>query len=263
MSNDEDMGTWGAGILDDDLAKDVYDAYRDARRAGEAAAQVVPSLARRFAPDGSEDDVELVFWLAVARAQLDAAELDQTVAQRVTTLVRDGRGLEPWREAGAAELRQRRAVLTRFVKSLHTPAKPGVRPRVSHQPARAAKDPDADRAPFAVGDCLAIARSDGRFAAAVVTRLNQTKTTRSHILSLLQWDHESAPDAAAFRNPAWKPAGLEGLGAIVKYEIWDAGYRRHRTRYVVVCHVTLGDVPPPAGLFVSTWARFWKDVGSR
>ena len=63
------MGTWGAGILEDDLARDVYDAYLDEFDGGRGDAEIVAQLSKRFADSLACPDEGPVFWLAVAHGQ--------------------------------------------------------------------------------------------------------------------------------------------------------------------------------------------------
>src|SRR5688572_18211076 len=128
------MGTWGAGILDDDFARDVYDAYLDAVRGGQPPAAAVAAVCARFARELADPDEEAVVWLALARAQRESGTVEADLLARAQAIVEGGQGLARWREAGPEALRQRKAALTRFVRELARPARP---PRVARRAAPA------------------------------------------------------------------------------------------------------------------------------
>jgi hypothetical protein len=245
------MGTWGAGILDDDFARDVYDAYLDAVRAGQAPAVAIAAVRSRFATEMADPDEESVGWLALARAQRELGAVDADLLARVRAIVEGGVGLERWREAGPDALRQRKAVLTRFLRELAKPARPA--------PARHAGTPAApQRVPFEVGDCLAIDCADGRIEAAVVTRRNVSPSTTSHILTVVNVPAGETPSPAHFAPPRWRPVHPERPDLAVKLQVYDPGWPRQRKRYRVVCRIDPGEVPQPLTLRLATWANLWK-----
>jgi hypothetical protein len=251
------MGTWGAGILDDDLARDVYDVYVSKVGEGTAAAAVIEDLRAAHAAELTDAVQDGVFWLAVACAQRDLGEVQRGVRDRVEQIVRSEAGLEPWLEAGAAEAGRRKAVLTRFLETLSRPASSAARKRATR-----GATPTKETVDFEVGDCLSIALADGRFAAAVVTRDKRTSTAPSHILTFVNAG-EDVPGIALFSPPQWlvlAPRAFPGLA--VKFEVYAEGLTRHRRRYQVLTRVALDAVPEPLVLKSATWATLWKVAGS-
>jgi hypothetical protein len=93
------MGTWGAGILDDDFARDVYDVYLDAVRGGQAPAD----LWREAGPDG----------LRQRKAVLTSFSRDLAKPARPRPPRR--RSLRPltWATASRSTARTKAAVVTR------------------------------------------------------------------------------------------------------------------------------------------------------
>lgn len=241
------MGTWGAGILDDDFARDVYDIYMDAVRSGRTPREAVAAVQARFAREMADPDENAVAWLALARAQREAGAVDALVVARVQAIVDGGQGLVRWREAGPDSLRQRKAALTRFVRQLSTAAPKARRPAAA-----------TVAAPFDVGDCVAIDCADGRVEGAVVTRHKVTGSTRSHVLTVV-----NVPDVAPlapqhFAPPRWRPVHPDHPGLAVKIEVYDDGWARHAKRYRLVGRIDPGEVPQPLGLKPATWANLWK-----
>ena len=241
------MGTWGAGILDDDFARDVYDLYLEAIRGGQEPAAAVAAVRARFAQEMADTDEDAVGWLALARAQREAGTVDPEVAARVRAIVESGQGLARWREAGPDALRQRKAALSRFARELAKPARPARRSAEAQAPV-----------PLEVGDCLAIDCADGRVEAAVVTRHKVSPSTTSHILTVVTVPNGEEPSPAHFMPPRWRAVHPDRPDLAVKIEVYDTGWSRNRKRYRVICRVDPGDVPQPLGLRLATWANLWK-----
>lgn len=248
------MGTWGTGILDDDLARDVYDAYVSGAEQGAPPTTIVTNLRATHGGELTDSAADSVFWLAVASAQRDLGHVQRDVHERVEHIVRAQVGLEPWVEAGAAEAGRRKAVLTRFLASLSRPVGKGTARRTAKRTApRATETVD-----FEVGDCLSIALDDGRFAAAIVTRDKRASTAPSHILTFVDLGAE-VPTMVVFDPPRWLVlAPKEFPGLAVKFEVYAEGLARHRSRYQVLAQIALDTVPEPLVLKSATWATLWK-----
>lgn len=245
------MGTWGSGILDDDFSLDVYDACLDGFARGDGAAAIVDRLRAAHAGELAAPDVDAVFWLAIAHAQRDAATVQPETLRRVTAIVEQGLGLEPWTEAGGSNLRRRKAALTRFLASLTRPA-----PRIAPATRTKAVQPLPD---FDLGDCLAVELPDGRFAGVVVTRNKHDSTAPSLIVSVADVTGPTPPEASAFVPLRWHiPVPDRCPNHVVKYEVYPDGLARHRRRYRRVCRLTLGVVPEPLVLRPATWGTLWK-----
>jgi hypothetical protein len=244
------VGTWGAGILDDDLARDVHDRYLGAHGAGSAPDAIVPAILEAFAAAAADADEGPIVWLAIAHAQRQCGHRDPAVIARVQEIVAGGLGLARWKEAGRDQLARRRSVLTRFVGTLVRPAKPKPVPR------------PAATVPFTVGDCLAIDLGDGRYGGAVVTKYSPGASS-SHILSVLDFLAPSPPEPAVFAPPSWLRATDRPPLTIVKYCVYADGYRRHGGKYRVVSHIELDEIPPPLTLGLANWGNVWRDLGKR
>ena len=216
---DRPMGTWGTGILEDDLARDIYDQYLDAVDDGLTVEAIVGRLEAAHLADPQPGE-DATFWLAVAQAQRDLGTLRPEVVQRVTDIVRSGRGLDAWAEAGAADLGRRKAALTRFLTSLSQP-RPRTRPK---RPSPAATPP-----PFEVGDLVAVALADGRHVGVVVTRALPHPKVPSLIVSVADVIQANVPDATAFAPLRWfilAPDQFPNL--VVKFQVYADGYERHQ-----------------------------------
>ena len=245
------MGTWGSGILDDDVARDVHDRYLEAHAAGEPDDSIVEALRGEFAGVVSDPDEGPIFWLAVAHAQWDCSSVSPEVRERVEQIVAEGLGLARWAEAGRAQLARRKAALSRFLKNIGTPP--------TRAATRAARTLGI---PFQVGDCLAIDLGNGQFAAAVVTKY-LPGASASHILSVLDYLETAPPGRDVFSAPSWLRVTDPPNLTIVKYSVYADGYQRHKARYKVVCRIDLDEVPPPLTLGLGNWGNVWRDLSKR
>jgi hypothetical protein len=245
------VGTWGSGILDDDTARDVYDRYLEAHRTGKSDDGIVSALLEEFAHVVSDPDEGPVFWLAVAQAQWDASAVTTDVRERVDEILAKGLGLGRWSDEGPAQLKARKAALSRFARKIKT-----TRKRI----ARPATEPAA--VPFEVGDCLAIELADGRFGAGVITKY-LAGTSPSHIVSIVAFHEDDPPPAEHFNPPSWIRVTEAPELTILKYQLYADGYRRSRSRYRVVCRIDVNAVPPPLTLRLGNWGNFWSDLGEQ
>src|SRR5687767_9005534 len=89
-----DMGTWGAGLFEDDTACDVRDAYEDLIAEGLTSEAATASLEASFDPASDPHDLEPTFWLALAAAQWRVGRLTERALARALDVLDAGRGLE-------------------------------------------------------------------------------------------------------------------------------------------------------------------------
>ena len=132
------MGAWGPGIFSDDLALDVRDQWRAAILDGVAPDQASRSLIDLYsqAPGAPADTV--VFWLALAAAQMTTGWLQADVRDRALGIIDAGADLALWEEGGNRGGRER--VLRRLAARLRGPQPP---PKKLRRASRRAGDDQA------------------------------------------------------------------------------------------------------------------------
>lgn len=115
------MGTWGTGILDDDLAADVYADYMDSFEAGTPLVRIRIQLEADYteALDDSEDSIR--FWLALAQAQWDCGALQPDVLTNAVALIESGEAIISWEDALQEDLTARKRVLEEFAALIRKP----------------------------------------------------------------------------------------------------------------------------------------------
>ncbi len=107
----QELGVWGNGLFDEDVAADVRATFEDAWAIGKP----VPDITRRVlmeyenAFDDEGDGPQIV--LALAALQLQHGALQPEIRDRALTIIRNDEGMERWVDAGGETLAERRRVL--------------------------------------------------------------------------------------------------------------------------------------------------------
>lgn len=183
------VGSWGTAIFSDDFAADIRGDWREAIVDGEDPAEVTRRLVDRYGQDGRDPDERIVFWLALAAAQMETGRLDAAVRDRALALIDAGGDVARWREEGEALARQRERVLRRLAEQLRGP---------QPKPKRLRKTtPRAVR--FAVGEAVHLRRSDGmtNFVAIVVAHADgYPRGTVDPVVELVIWEEDRSPTAS-------------------------------------------------------------------
>src|SRR5262245_49111245 len=104
------MGTWGAGIFEDDVALDVRDAFRDATDSAMSATEAADQVLQEFSEQLEDSDDGPVIRLALASLLLDCGITDHPALDQAVVLIENGEGLDRWEDAGPEALAERRTV---------------------------------------------------------------------------------------------------------------------------------------------------------
>jgi hypothetical protein len=110
------MGVWGVGLLQDDVAKDVRNAFDDALARGTSPAQAVDAILAN--PPWPLDDTDdgPVIWLALAALLLRENAMRDDVREQATQVIATGAALARWEEAPNAMRMARERVLERLAR---------------------------------------------------------------------------------------------------------------------------------------------------
>jgi hypothetical protein len=112
------MGTWGAGIFDDDVALDVRATFEDALSAGLNVAEAIQKVLEELAEAVEDEDDGPVVYLALSALQLEQGEVQPDIRDKALMIIATGQGLGRWEEAGPDAVRERKQVLERLKGSL-------------------------------------------------------------------------------------------------------------------------------------------------
>ena len=186
------MGAWGTGILQDDLAADVYGDFMDAYDERKSPEEISPWLIDKYTEVLSSDEAPS-FWLALAQAQWECGQLDPNVARRVKAIADSQAGLSGWLHE--PDRKRRAQVISRFILQIATPPKRVRRP-VRHRAPRKIFDP---------GTCLAVALCSGGYGAAIVLDVDDTSSKREihSLVGILDGWFESRPPLTVFEERNW------------------------------------------------------------
>lgn len=121
------MGTWGVAVFADDLAADVRADWREAILDGLDPVAASDRLEGSYAQAITDSDESVVFWLALAAAQMETGRLLDSVRDRAVAIIDAGADLARWDEDGRAK--QRANVLGRLRAKLVGPQSPAKRLR--------------------------------------------------------------------------------------------------------------------------------------
>jgi hypothetical protein len=115
------MGAWGTAIFSDDLAADVRGDWRELLLDGRETEAAAEELLSSYQHAVEDPDESVVFWLALAAAQMETGRLQVTVRDKALAIIEAGGDVERWEEDDPSLARQRRKVLDRLATKLQGP----------------------------------------------------------------------------------------------------------------------------------------------
>ena len=93
------MGTWGTGLFDNDLAKDIRGDYMEKLGSGKSAGEASREMIESNIP-AADDEEEALFWLSLAAIQWEYGRLQPDVKEKALGILLSGFESDRWREAG-------------------------------------------------------------------------------------------------------------------------------------------------------------------
>jgi hypothetical protein len=188
------MGTWGAGILDNDNSRDVYDDYLERFDDGEGGERILRQLKRDHL-DASEELDRAELWPAVALAQWTCGQLSPQTLSQLQEVIERGDGLSAWREENAAGSRRRERALAALLKKLK---RKNPRPRKAGKVRRG-------KQPFEAGDCIEFRFPDRRWGAFIAVKRSPGEKTflNYSLIKVLKYRSAKPPTMPAFESPKW------------------------------------------------------------
>jgi hypothetical protein len=183
-----DVASWGTAIFSDDLAADIRGYWRDGIIDGEDPADVTRQLVNRYASEGGDPDERIVFWLALAAAQMETGRLDPAVRDHALALIDAGGDVARWREQDESLARQREKALVRLAEKLRGPQPKPKRIRRTSPPALR----------FDVGDAVHLRMGDGWTNLIAIVIANTDGYPRGNIdpvVELVIWEEDRPPTA--------------------------------------------------------------------
>ncbi|SRR6266540_7325170 len=105
------MGTWGAGLFDNDVALDVRSVFEDALSDGLDVSTATQRVFEEFADAIADLEDQPVVYLALAALQLEREALQSKIREEALRIITTGEGLAMWEEVDSALLIERKQVL--------------------------------------------------------------------------------------------------------------------------------------------------------
>lgn len=183
------MGSWGTALFSDDLAADVRADWRDAILDGAEPEDLTRRLVDRYAPGRSDDRDTLVFWMALAAAQMETGRLDRVVRNCALAIIDAGGDVATWREQDESLGRQRQKVLDCLAQKLRAP---------QPKPKRLRRSTPLGVS-FDVGDAVLLRSTDGPASVIAVVVCHHPGYPRGvvdPVVELVTWERGRAPTAS-------------------------------------------------------------------
>jgi len=111
------MGTWGTEIFEDDMACDVRDIYQDMIGNGVSCEEATNKILKDYESDLNKfPETANIFWLALAKAQIEAGETDKRIIAKAIEMIDDGIDILNWKklDADPETIKERQEVLKIF-----------------------------------------------------------------------------------------------------------------------------------------------------
>jgi hypothetical protein len=176
------MGTWGPGIMENDIASDVSARWRMLLAEGKTVSEAINQIcleSEEMAHD-PDDSMDMVFALAWLASSYGPVPLD--LANRSKALIEQGHSLRRW--AGSPQQEQRRGSEEDLLKRLI--GMPGASPQ-----ARKIRRPR--KLPYREGDWVMIPLDSGGFATGLIARMNGTGRLLGYFFGP-RWQEPPVPD---------------------------------------------------------------------
>lgn len=180
------MGAWGTAIFSDDTAADVRGEWRDAILEGLSPEEATARIETTFSDTLSDRDDAIIFWLALAAAQMETGRLLEGVRDRALAIIDAGGDIERWREEDESLARQRDRVLQRLAQKLR-----GSQPKPKRM-----RQSKGCAVPFDIGDVVRV-RDAGSGSEALLLVVDQAESyirgQFDPVLAPLLWEGGEIP----------------------------------------------------------------------
>jgi len=239
------MATDGPGIIDSDLAHDVYNEILDLYDAGLEVADIQARLPANFEFETMDEMDAEVYLAASAKAFWEIGHLDKQLGARLSGLVQSGRSLALWEKAGDATFaNERRVILGRLLKQISVPRRtPRARKKYSKVKTKL----------FSVGDCLHL-DTGSLIHRGVVSEILEYRGACEYFILVMEEHTESTVESFKSRRYIGRriPNSFAKNGFDFGPHVIRPDHRmlmRHGNPFVVVGHVELDPTKFSTGSF--------------
>jgi hypothetical protein len=246
------MGSWGPGIRQDDLVRDVIESFKEQLKDGAPIGEATEKVEREYAETLDDEDEAPLVRLALADAQWTYGALDPQLYARVRADVEAGAGLGRWQEASAEDFEKRRLALAKFLEKTAQP-----NPRPAKLPRRVVRPPR-----FEAGDCLAVALSNGQYGAALVLATDPSEIEYGkNLIAVLDYMAAERPPIKVFTKRRWLEMTHHEWGGELDISWYLAvGFQGEKERFERVGKIRLRRRDPKDALSYTSWDELGEQV---
>lgn len=186
------MGSWGTGISSNDTFADIYDDFFDYYNDGMSVKEITEELINLNWEISDIPEDENNFLFAIALAQWECKELDESVFKRVEYIINSKSDLKLWKESGAsnADLKKREKALEKFLEKLKSEKKT----------AKKRKPKTFINSIFKKGDCLTYVMKNGNYGGAFVLTDEENTEVGVNFIAVTKINKSEKPNLDDFKN---------------------------------------------------------------
>lgn len=198
------MGALGPAISSNDTYADIYSEFFDLYNDGLEVTDISKKLIDENQDTINDTDDCNNFWFALAKAQWECKQLDETLLNRVKEIIETGADLEVWRNLDAEEkdIKKRKVNLEKYLTALQ-----------SERPKAKARKKKIIRQPvFQKGDCLTFKLENGNYGGAVVLEAIKDTEYGHNLIATTRINQANKPTMKDFENASV---------LLINYGNWD------------------------------------------
>ena len=105
------MGTWSAGLFDDDISMDIQAEFEAAIEDGMNIKEATKLVLDSFEEVLTDNDEGPIVYLTLAALQLEKGSVQKSIRKMALDIIENDGGIERWKGTGAQELDIRLKVL--------------------------------------------------------------------------------------------------------------------------------------------------------
>ncbi|WP_282113411.1 hypothetical protein [Maribacter stanieri] len=198
------MGAWGPAISSNDTYADIYSEFFDLYNDGLEVTDISKKLIDENQDTINDTDDCNNFWFALAKAQWECRQLDETLLNRVKEIIETGADLEVWRnlEAEEKDIKKRKVNLEKYLTALQTE-----RPKAKARKKKIIRQPV-----FEKGDCLTFKLENGNYGGAVVLEAIKDTEYGHNLIATTRINQANKPTKKDFENASV---------LLINYGNWD------------------------------------------
>lgn len=198
------MGAWGPAISSNDTYTDIYSEFFDLYNDGLEVTDVSKKLIDENQETINDTDDCNNFWFALAKAQWECKQLDETLFNRVKEIIETGVDLEVWRNLDAEEkdIKKRKVNLDKYLTSI----------QIERPKAKARKKKIIRQPVFEKGNCLTFKLESGNYGGAIVLEAIKDTEYGHNLIATTRINQANKPTKKDFENSSV---------LLINYENWD------------------------------------------